>query len=67
VGQKLMLDAFMLKIFFYLSVVELGFIVTPYLLDLSMKLIMISLQEFLEHLLCFSFIMQKEYPTCLPA
>jgi hypothetical protein len=58
-----MLDAFLAKILFHLSVLELGSVVTPYLLDLSIKLILSLLQELLEHLLCFTLVMQKEYPS----
>jgi hypothetical protein len=56
-----MLDAFLIKIIFNLSVLELEAIVTPYLLDLCIKLILSSHQELLEHLLCFTLVMQKEY------
>jgi hypothetical protein len=45
------------------SVLELGAIATSYLLDLDIKLIFISFQELLEHLLCFALVMQKEYPS----
>jgi hypothetical protein len=55
--QKLMLDALLVKIVFNLSILELGAIVTPYLLDLSIKLILSPLQELLEHLLCFTLVM----------
>jgi hypothetical protein len=41
-----MLDAFFIKIVFYLSVLELGAIVTSNLLYSSIKLILCSLQEF---------------------
>jgi hypothetical protein len=43
----LMLDTFLVKIFFHLSVLELSSVITPYLLDLSIKLNFNSLQEFL--------------------
>jgi hypothetical protein len=56
-----MLDAFLIKIIFNLSVLELGVIVSPYLLDFGIKLILSSFQEFLEHLLCFTLVIQKEY------
>jgi hypothetical protein len=46
-GQKLMLDVFFIKIVFYLSVLELGAIITYNPLDFSIKLILCSLQEFL--------------------
>jgi hypothetical protein len=58
-----MLDAFLIKIFFNLSVLELGAIIASYLLDLDIKLILSPLQELLEHLLCFTLVMQKEYPS----
>jgi hypothetical protein len=61
--QKFMLDAFLIKVLFNLSVLELGAIVTPYLLDLGITLISSSLQELLEHLLYFTLVMQKEYPS----
>jgi hypothetical protein len=57
--QKFMLDAFMIKILFNLSVLELGVIVISHLLDLGIKLILSSLQELLEHLLYFTLVMQK--------
>jgi hypothetical protein len=41
-----MLDVFFIKIVFYLSVLELGVVVTSNLLDLAIKLILCSLQEF---------------------
>jgi hypothetical protein len=47
-----MLDAFFIKIVFYLSIFELGVIITSNLLDFSIKFILRSLLEFLEHLLC---------------
>jgi hypothetical protein len=58
-----MLDAFFIKIIFNLSVLKLGVIVTSYLLDFGIQLILSSLQELLEHLLCFTLVMQKEYPS----
>jgi hypothetical protein len=58
-----MFDAFFIKKVFYLSVLELGVIVTSNLLDLDIKLILFPSQELLEHLLCFTFILQKEHPT----
>jgi hypothetical protein len=61
--KKFMLDAFMIKIIFNLSVLELGAIVTPYFLDLGVKLILSPLQELLKHLLYFTLVMQKEYPS----
>jgi hypothetical protein len=61
--QKFMIDALLIKIIFNLSVLQLGAIVTSYLLDLSIKHILSSLQELLEHLLCFTLVMQKEYPS----
>jgi hypothetical protein len=58
-----MLDIFMIKILFHSSVIELGSIATPYLLDLEIKLNLNLLQELLEHLLCFTLVMQKEYQS----
>jgi hypothetical protein len=60
--QKFILDAFWIKIIFNLRVLELGAIVTSYLLDFGIKLILSSLQELLEHLLYFTLVLQKEYP-----
>jgi hypothetical protein len=57
--QKFIFDAFLIKIVFNLSILELGVIISPYLLDLGIKLILSHLQELLEHLLCFTLIMQK--------
>jgi hypothetical protein len=42
-----MLDDFFIKIVFYLSVLELGVIVTSNPLDFSIKFILRSFQEFL--------------------
>jgi hypothetical protein len=42
-----MLDAFFIKIVFYLSVLELGAIIASNPLDFSIKFILCSLQEFL--------------------
>jgi hypothetical protein len=61
--QKFMLDAFLIKIIFNLSVLEFRAIVTPYLLDLGIKLILSSLQKLIEHLLCFTLGMKKEYSS----
>jgi hypothetical protein len=58
-----MFDVFFIKKVFYLSVLELGVIVTSNLLDLDIKLILFPSQELLERLLCFTFILQKEHPT----
>jgi hypothetical protein len=57
--QKIMLDAILIKVIFNLSILELRAIATPYLLDLGIKLILSPLHELLEHLLCFTFVMQK--------
>jgi hypothetical protein len=61
--QKLMLDAFFIKKVFYLCILELDVIVTSYLLNLGIKLILIPSQELLEHLLHFTFILQEERPS----
>jgi hypothetical protein len=58
-----MLDAFLIKIIFNLSALEFRAIVTPYLLDLGIKLILSSLQKLIEHLLCFTLGMKKEYSS----
>jgi hypothetical protein len=58
-----MFAVFLIKIVFNLSILELGAIVTPDLLDLGIKLILSLLQELLEHLLRFTLVMQKEYPS----
>jgi hypothetical protein len=42
-----MLDAFFIQVVFYLSILELGAIITSNLLDVSIKFILFSLQEFL--------------------
>jgi hypothetical protein len=61
-GQKLMLDTFFIEIIFYLSVLELSFIVTSNRLESSIKFILCSLQEFVYLLLSLTFILQKEHP-----
>jgi hypothetical protein len=43
--QKFMLHDFFIKEVFYLSVLELGVIITSYLLDLGIKLILCPFQE----------------------
>jgi hypothetical protein len=63
-----MLDAFLIKIIFNLSVLELRANVTSYLLDLGIKLMLSSFQELLEHLLfsllsCKKNTQVKEYPS----
>jgi hypothetical protein len=52
-------DAFFIEIVFYLSILELGAIVTLNSLDFSIEFILCSLQEFLYHLMKF---LQKERP-----
>jgi hypothetical protein len=42
-----MLDNFFITVVFYLSILELGAIITSTLLDFSIKFILRSLQEFL--------------------
>jgi hypothetical protein len=61
--QKFMIGVFLINLVFNLSILELGAIVTSYLLDLGIKLILSPFQELLEHLLCFTLVMQKEYPS----
>jgi hypothetical protein len=48
-SKKIMLHALLIKILFHLSVLELSSIVTPYLLDLVIILILNPLQELLKH------------------
>jgi hypothetical protein len=54
-----MLDAFFIKEVFYLCVIELGAIVSSYLLYFGIKLILCHSQELLDHLLHFTLILQK--------
>ena len=58
-----MCNAFFFKILFYVGVLELGAIVTSYSFDLGFKLILGSFCKFLESLLYYTFVMQKEYPS----
>jgi hypothetical protein len=58
-----MLDPFILKEFFNLSVLELCFIVSSYLFYYQVELILSPSQESLQSLLGFTFVMQKEYPS----
>jgi hypothetical protein len=58
-----MLAAFFIDEFFNLSVPKLRAIVTSYVLDLELELILNSSYELLNHSLCFTFILQKEYPS----
>jgi hypothetical protein len=56
-----MLDAFFIEELFNLSIPKVRSIVTSYVLDLELELILKSSNEFFDHSLCFTFIMQKEY------
>jgi hypothetical protein len=58
-----MLDVFFIKKVLYLRVLELGVVVTSYLLNLSIKLILCPSEELLKHLLCFTLILQKEHSS----
>jgi hypothetical protein len=56
-----MLDASFIKEAFYLSVHELGAVITFNPLDLNIKLILCPSQELLLHFLCFTLVLQKEH------
>ena len=58
-----MTNSLFIKILFYVGVLELGAIVASYSLDLGFKLILGSLCKFLESFLCYTFVMQKKYPS----
>jgi hypothetical protein len=58
-----MLDAFFIEELFNLSVPKLRAVVTSYVLDLELELILNSPNELLDHSFCFTFILQKEYPS----
>ena len=58
-----MTNSLFIKVLFYVGVLELGAIVASYSLDLGFKLILGSFCKFLEGLLYYTFIMQKEYPS----
>src|SRR5690349_9288947 len=52
---ELMLDSFLVKKFFNVGILELGAIITSYVLDLYFKFILNSLNELLHDSLCFTF------------
>ena len=58
-----MLDSFFTKIFFNIGVSEFRAIVTSNILDLQLKFILSSSNEFLDNFLNFTHVMQKEYPS----
>jgi len=62
-NRELMANSLFIKIFFYVDVLELGAIVASCSLDLGFKLILGSFCKFLEGLLYYTFVMQKEYPS----
>ena len=55
---ELMLDSFFIKIFLNIGVSEFGAIVTSNILDLQLKFILSSSNEFLDNFLNFTFVMQ---------
>src|SRR6187551_404441 len=59
---ELMLDSFFIKKLFNIGVLELRPIVTSYMLDLQLKLILSSLNESLDDCLSFTLVLQKENP-----
>ena len=60
---ELMLDSFFIKIFLNIGVSKFRAIVTSNILDLQLKFILSSSNEFLDNPLYFAFIMHKEYPS----
>ena len=58
-----MLDPFFIKKFRNIGVSEFRTIVTSNILDLQVKFILISSNEFLDNSLNFTLVMQKEYPS----
>ena len=58
-----MLDPFFIKKFLNISVSEFRAIVTSNILDLYLKFILSSSDEFLDNSLNFTLVMQKEYPS----
>ena len=57
-----MLDSFFIKKFFNIGV-EFRAIVTSNILDLQLKFILSSSNEFLDNSLYFALVMHKEYPS----
>jgi len=58
-----MLDSLFIKKFLNIGVSEFRAIVTSNILDLQLKFILSSSNEFLDNSLNFAFVMQKEYPS----
>ena len=58
-----MLDPFFIKKFLNIGVSEFRAIVTSNILDLQLKFILSSSNEFLDNSLYFAFIMHKKYPS----
>jgi hypothetical protein len=58
-----MLDTHLLKELFNSSVLKLRSVITSYLLDSQVELILSPSQEFLQGSLGFTFILQKEYSS----
>ena len=62
-SREFMLDFFFIKIFLNICVSEFRAIVTSNILDLQLKFILSSSNEFLDNSLYFAFVMHKEYPS----
>ena len=58
-----MLDPFFIKKKFNIGVSKFRAIVTSNILDLQLKFILSSYNEFLDNSLNFTLVMQKEYPS----
>ena len=56
-------DPFFIKKFLNIGVSEFRAIVTSNILDLQLKFILSSSNEFLDNFLNFTLVMQKEYPS----
>src|SRR6187551_1344026 len=59
---KLMLDSLFIKKLFNICVLELRPVVTSYMLDLQLKLILSSSNESLDDCLSFTLVLQQEDP-----
>ena len=60
---EFMLDPFFIKKFLNIGVSEFRAIVTSNILDLQLKFILSSSNEYLDNSLNFTLVMQKEYPS----
>ena len=60
---EFMIDSFFIEIFLDIGVSEFQAIVTSHILDLQLKFILSSSNEFLDNSLYFVFIIHKEYPS----